>query len=324
MDVLTNSSATLPRVVFMGTPALAAELLEALLAAGFPVVGVVTKPDKPVGRDQKLLASPVKEVALAAGIPVLTPVKIDGAAIEAIADFSADVIVVAAYGKILPQALLDIPRLGCLNVHYSLLPRFRGASPIQHALLFGDTLTGVTLMRMDAGLDTGDIIATRNVAIAPDDTSESLTPKLTAAAKALVLKALPLWATGNIVAAPQTREGVVLCQLIERSDGQINFEESAEAIYNRYRAFTPWPGIFTHWKKKDVFLRIKLLDILPLEVPHTDDVSLGQVFLSSDGPAVQTASGALLLKTVQLEGKPKMLAKDFLNGNPDFIGAFLV
>jgi methionyl-tRNA formyltransferase len=326
VEELASSQPLVPqvRVVFMGTPTLSAELFTFLCEKGFNIVGVVTKGDKPTGRDQEVAASPVKEAALLVNVPVLTPVKLNEETLKEIAALTPDLIVVAAYGKILPEALLSLPGLGCLNVHYSLLPRFRGASPIQHSLLFGDTETGVTLMKMDQGLDTGDIIATRAVAIEKDDTTLSLTPRLNSAAKELLAEALPLWIKQKIKNVPQPEEGVTLCQLIERADGKIEWTNSAQDIYNRYRAFTPWPGVFCFWKKKNGFLRLKLLSLHAYDLPTEKTYRLGEVFEVEGQIAVATSDGIIILEEVQLEGKTKMPLRDFLNGNPDFIGSFLV
>ncbi len=312
------------RMVFMGTPELSRELLATLVEAGYNLVGVVTKPDTKVGREQTLMASPVKQLAEAKGIPVLTPVKLNADFQKEFSLLKPDLVVVAAYGKILPEALLALPGLGCINVHYSLLPRFRGASPIQNALLFGDTETGVTLMKMDAGLDTGDIIATQKIAIDPDDTTATLTPKLNAVAQGLLIKTLPLWIKQKISSVPQKHEEAVLCQLIERADGKVEWSESAQTIYNRFRAFDPWPGIFTYWKKEDSFTRIKLIDIRLHLAPITQKYSLGEVFQLADVIGVQTGDGVIILRTIQAEGKNKMALADFVRGNPEFIGGFLI
>ncbi len=320
------ASAPVPqvRIVFMGTPTMSQQLLLTLLHAGYNVVGVVTKGNTKVGREQTLTASPVKQLAESRGIPVLTPKKIDEDFIKELSRLRPDLILVAAYGKILPESVLNLPGLGCLNVHYSLLPRFRGASPIQNALLFGDKETGVTLMKMDAGLDTGDIIAAQTVAIDPHDTTATLTPKLNAAAEELLIKTLPLWVKQKIQAVPQDHEQAVLCQLIERNDGKIEWSNAAADIYNRYRAFDPWPGIFTFWKQDDAFVRIKLIEIGLHTLPVTQTYALGEVFQLADVIGVQTGNGVIILRTLQPEGKVKMPVEDFIRGNPSFVGGFLV
>lgn len=320
-----SSPAPVPqvRIVFMGTPTLSAELLATLLDTGYNIVGVVTKPDTKSGREQELQASPVKQLATGKNIPVLTPATLNGEFQRELEHLQPDLIIVAAYGKILPASLLSLPGLGCMNVHYSLLPRFRGASPIQNALLFGDPETGVTLIKMDAGLDTGDIIASQHLAIDPDDTTQTLTPKLNAVAQGLLLQTLPLWVKQRITAVPQDSEKVVLCQLIERADGKIEWAHEAQAIYNRFRAFDPWPGIFTFWKKEESFIRLKLINV-SLQAQPVTTYRLGEVFQLADAIGVQTGSGVIILHSIQPEGKAIMPIKDFVNGNPDFIGGFLV
>lgn len=312
------------RVVFMGTPELSQELLATLIDHQYNIVAAVTKPDAKQGREQTPLPSPVRTLAESKNIPVLTPAKIDDSFVAELKSLKPDLIIVAAYGKILPERVLSLPGFGCLNIHYSLLPRFRGASPIQNALLFGDTETGVTLMRMDAGMDTGDIIATQKVAIDPDDNTLTLTPKLNEAAKDLLVKTLPLWIKQKIQSTPQREEGVVLCQLIERQDGKIEWSDDAQSIYNRFRAFVPWPGIFCYWKQGESFTRLKLTVIRPHVLPVAKKYQLGEVFQLADCIAVQCGSGVIMLDVVQLEGKSAVPIKDFVNGNPDFIGSFLV
>lgn len=312
------------RVIFMGTPELSVSILQSLLENNYHVVAAVTKPDAKSGRKGELAASPVKQLALAAGVPVLTPEKLTPDFYDELKLLKPDLIVVAAYGKILPKNILDLPGLGCLNIHYSLLPRFRGASPIQNALLFGDTVTGVTLIKMDAGLDTGDIINTQSVTIDPHDTATTLTPKLNLAAIELTLTTLPLWIEQEITSTPQPETGVVLCQLIERADGKIEWSLDAQTIYNKYRAFDPWPGIFTYWKKADAFVRIKLLSVSLYTHPIEQNYLLGEVFQLADCIAVQTGTELLILHTVQPEGKSSMAISEFIRGNPDFIGGVLV
>lgn len=311
------------RVVFMGTPTLSATLLSALLEKEYNVVGVVTKADKPVGREKELTKSPIKELAESKGLPLLQPEKMDVAAIAAIRDWKPDLIVVAAYGKILPKELLDIPGFGCINFHTSLLPLWRGASPIQNALLAGATETGVTIMLMDAGMDTGDILTQKTIPIEPDDTTPILTEKLLIAGTALLLETLPQWIERRITPTKQNNEDATLCQLIERSDGQILWSDDAESIYNRYRALYPWPGIFTFYKKNDNLLRLKLLRITYQKQNAQLVQPLGTVFEIGEKIGVQTSNGIIFLEEVQLEGKTPTPIREFLNGNDGFIGTLL-
>lgn len=309
------------RLVFMGTPELSAQLLQALLENNYRVVGVVTQPDKPAGREQQSLPSPVKKIAAGANIPVLTPARLDEAFLEAFKAWKPDLVIVVAYGRILPAGVLSIPGFGCLNIHASLLPRWRGASPIQNALLAGDTETGVTLMQMDQGVDTGPLIAQAKIPVAPDDTAEVLQKKVVDAGRELLLATLPAWIERKITPAPQNDTIATLCQLIEREDGRVVWSESAESIYNRYRALSPWPGIFTFWKKNDALMRLKLLAVSFQKQSPQMDYALGEVFELGEKIGVRTGEGVVFLEAVQLEGKTPLPIQEFLAGSPDLIGS---
>jgi len=311
------------RTVFMGTPELSATLLQALIEKGYNIVGVVTKPDKPVGRKRELFQSPVKETALKYRIPVLQPEKFDAAAIQALRDLKPDLIVVAAYGKILPEEVLTLPGFGCVNFHTSLLPKWRGASPIQNALLAGETETGVTIMLMDKGMDTGDIISQRTVPIDPDDTSIILTDKLLVAGKALLLETLPRFVERTITPTKQDNNQATLCQLIEREDGHIFWTDDAESIYNRFRALTPWPGVFCYWKRGDELLRLKLITLSHQKHNAEMVQPLGQVFEIGEKIGVQTTAGIIFIEALQLEGKTPTDIREFVRGYSDFIGGLL-
>lgn len=313
------------RVVFMGTPALGQAMLETLIAEKYNIVGVITRPDRPVGRDQSLEQSPVKTTALKHSIPVFQPERLDEAALKEIKELKPDVIVVAAYGRILPKSLLALPGFGCVNIHTSLLPRWRGASPIQNALMAGDTETGVTLMLLNEGMDTGDIIAKRACPIDPHERADTLTLKLTELGQSLLIETLPLWVKRKITAVPQSNEGMTLCQLIEREDGHIFWDMGAQEIYNRYRGLYPWPGIFTFWKRgEDDIIRIKLHEISFQKLTPDGEHSLGQVFEIGDKVGVKTSEGVIFLETIQPEGKTAMPIRDFLQGNQGFIGSVLM
>lgn len=235
------------RVVFMGTPELACASLRALLAApDLRVVAAVTQPDRARGRHLKLQPSPVKSLALANGIPVLQPQRArDEAFIGEMAGLKADLVAVAAFGQLLPKAILDLPRFGCINVHTSLLPRYRGAAPIQWAILNDDPETGVTIMKMDAGLDTGDILAMERTPIAPDDTSETLHDRLAELGAGLLVRTIRDYTAGRITVRPQPVEGIVLAPRIRKQDGQIEWRQPARRIRNQVRGLRPWPGAFT-------------------------------------------------------------------------------
>ncbi len=318
-----NGANTKIRVVFMGTPEFAAVMLDGLIDDGYNVVGVVTKPDKPAGREQEPVASRVKEVALEHSLSIEQPEKLDEEAIKKIALWKPDLIVVAAYGKILPQSVLDIPGFGCINVHASLLPKWRGASPIQNALLAGETETGVTIMLMDKGMDTGDIIAQERTDIGPDETKELLLLRLTGLGRDLLLRTLPVWVRRTISATPQDGSQATLCQLIERNDGHIVWTDDAESIYNRYRALFPWPGIFAFWKKDDGLLRLKLHKVSYQKQSPQAGYPLGQVVEVGEKVGVQAGSGIIFLEEIQLEGKTRMGIAEFVRGNQEFIGSNL-
>lgn len=312
------------RVVFMGTPELGRAMLATLIEEKYNIVGVVTQPDRPIGRTQNLGSSPVKELATAHQLPLFQPAKLDKLALATIEDWKPDLIMVAAYGRILPKALLDLPGFGCVNIHLSLLPRWRGASPIQNALMAGDTETGVTLMLLNEGLDTGDIISQVTCPIAPDERADTLMEKLMSAGEHLMKETLPLWVKRKITASPQSEQGVTLCQLIEREDGRIFWNATAEEIYNRYRGLYPWPGIFSFWQRgENDLVRIKLHEIGYQKLSPGIEHQTGEVFEIGEDIGVQTGSGIILLKTIQLEGKTPVTMREFLQGNPRFIGTLL-
>lgn len=314
------------RVVFMGTPVFAETLLRGLLDGGYNVVAAYTKPDKPSGRKMETEPSPVKRLATERKIPVEQPSRLDGDAIETLRTYAPDIVIVAAYGKILPKAMLDIPGFGCLNVHTSLLPKLRGASPIQNALINGDTETGVTLMLMDEGLDTGPVIAEKPVTIAFEDTKETLTEKLATTGSTLLSETLPGWIKRTIEPRPQDGSRATFCQLIERTDGRVFWNETAETIWNRYRGLSPWPGIFTFWKQKDVdgaYLRLKLTRISIQKSDPAAKRGIGDVFEVGEKVAVRTGKGLVFIEEVQPEGKKPMRIRDFVNGKPDFLGSRL-
>lgn len=307
----------------MGTPVLSATILEALLAQQYNVVGVVTKSDKPAGRNSTIKDGPVKRVALAHSLPLLQPEKMTDDFIAQLTDWKPDLIIVVAYGKILPQAVLDIPGFGCLNFHPSLLPKWRGASPIQNAILSGDTETGVTLMLMDRGMDTGDILAQIPIPIDPKDTTQTLTDRLTPVGIKLLLSTLPRIIQRQITPQKQNDADATLCQIIERSDGHILWSDDAVSIYNRYRALSPWPGVYTYWQKKDDLLRLKLLSLSYQQENPASLSPLGTVIKVNDKIGVQTMTGVIFLETVQLEGKNPVPISEFVRGNETLIGSCL-
>lgn len=291
----------------MGTPALAARMLEACLSVG-EVVAVVTQPDKPSGRGQKTGISEVKALALARGLPVLQPSRLRNTPFaQELAALRPDVVVVAAYGKILPQDVLDVPPKGCVNVHASLLPRFRGAAPIQWALAMGDERTGVCLMHMDAGMDTGSVIARAELIIAADETTPSLTARLAELGHALLLEKLPAYLEGGLQPIPQSAEGVVMAPMLRREDGRLDFQRSARELERRTRAFQPWPGAYTRIAGQTVHVRgVRLGD------GRGEPGAL--LTAGAGGLEVACGEGSLWLDRLQPEGKRVMTAHEFLLG----------
>lgn len=308
------------RVIFMGTPDFAVPTLEALLdAPDMEVAGVVTQPDRPAGRGKLLRQSPIKQLALKAGRPVFQPAKLRGEeALAQLADWQPDFHVVTAYGQILRQNVLDLPTHGSINVHASLLPRWRGAAPIQAAILAGDTETGVTIMQMDAGLDTGPILKKSDpVRIHPEETGQSLHDKLAKLGGPLLVETLRGVLSGEIRPQVQDETQATYASRIDKSEGQIVWSESAEAIDRRVRAFTPWPGTFT-------YLDGNLLKIhagTPL-TGNPQDLKAGE--MSTEDPAaslvIGTSDGRYAPSYLQLAGRKAMDVDEFLNGMPDIHG----
>lgn len=311
------------RVVFFGTPAFAAIILQTLIDATYEIVGCVAKPDKPVGRKQEITECEVKRLAREHDIPVLTPERLTDETIDAIKEWRPDLIIVVAYGRILPPRLLEMPEFGCINVHASLLPRWRGASPIQNALLAGDTKTGITIMLLDEGMDTGPILSSEATDILPDETRPELEARLAELGARLLLSTIPSHVEKRITPTPQSAEGVTLCQLIERADGRIIWSDDAETINNRFRALLPWPGIFTYWKREDGLVRLKLHHIALVRQSPQLKKRIGEVFEIGEGVGVQTGAGVILLNDIQLEGKERQVIAEFRRGHPDIIGSFL-
>ena len=303
-----------PRLIFMGTPQFAVASLRACVELG-EVVAVVTQPDKPRGRGQEVSFSPVKQAALELGLAVLQPLKLRGTDFaQQLRALEADAAVVTAYGKILPKDALEAPRLGCLNVHASLLPRFRGAAPIQWALAHGDAHTGVCLMKMDEGMDTGPVISRATLAILPDDTSATLHDKLSALGGTLLREHLAAYLRGERTPVAQPTEGVVMAPMIKKEDGQLDFQRPGFELERRLRAFTPWPGCFTHFE--GALLKVQAL------TAGTGCGTPGQVLRSAaDGIEVACAQGSVVLTCLQPEGKKPMTAQQFLAGRKVAVGS---
>jgi methionyl-tRNA formyltransferase len=304
-DVLVSSPLQL---VFCGTPRFAVPTLEKLAESGSYVSLVVTQPDRPRGRGMELTASPVKQRALELGLPVTQPERIKQNE-EFRAQLSAlrpDAIIVVGYGRIVPQWMLDLPRMGNINLHASLLPKYRGAAPIQWAIARGESMTGVTTMRIDAGLDTGDILLQKEIAIAGDDTAERLAPRLAAIGADLMIETLRGLEAETIQPRPQDNAQATLAPILKKEDGRIDFHRSAAETYNRLRGFQPWPGAFTSF-------RAKTMNILAAP-PSERAVPRGLLLVEADRLFAGCNDGSLELLEVQPEGKKRMAARDFVHG----------
>ncbi|HSM75530.1 MAG TPA: methionyl-tRNA formyltransferase [Desulfobacterales bacterium] len=299
-------------IIFMGTPAFAVPPLEALAAAGHRVLAVVTQPDRPVGRGRQLTPPPVKRSAQRLGIPVLQPEKIrtEGFTGE-MAALAPDVLVVVAFGRILPAALLDLPRLGAVNIHGSLLPRYRGPAPIQWALINGDAVTGVTAMLMDKGLDTGPTLCAREMAILPEDTSATLHDRLAVAGAEVLIAALEGLASGSLTPVAQDDRQATYAPLLAKKDGRIAWQKSARELTCFIRGMTPWPGAYTFHGGR----RLKIFRAQPLAL--ATDETPGRVLAGfEDELRVATGDGVLSILEIQGESGKRLAIRDFLRGHP--------
>jgi methionyl-tRNA formyltransferase len=302
-------------LVFCGTPRFAVPTLEKLVEAGHSVPLVVTQPDRPRGRGMDVAVSPVKDAATRLGIVVLQPgtIKNNAEFRSQLAAIRPDAIIVVGYGRIIPQWMIDLPRLGNLNLHASLLPKYRGAAPIQWAIANGESVTGVTTMRIDAGLDTGDILMQREIAIGLEDTAETLGPKLASIGAALMVETLRGLETGQVRPTPQDHAQATLAPILNKEDGRMDFSRSATHLFNRLRGFQPWPGAFTTFKGKT----LQVHRAQPWQ--HAVTFTSGEVEVEGTRLLVgcgrdQDNDTALELIEIQLEGKRRMSAQEFING----------
>ena len=301
------------RLVFLGTPEFAVPTVDALARAGHQILAVVAQPDRPAGRGQALKAPATKAWAFANQVPVLQPEKVrDGTLAAALSALRPDALVVTAYGRILGRDLLGLAPLGAVNVHASLLPRWRGAAPIQWAVASGDAETGVTVMQMDEGLDTGDVLLARTLAIGAEETAEALAPRLAALGGAAIVEALPLLAAGALVPVKQAESAVTLAPILTKAHGRLDFTRPAAELSCRVRGFTPWPGAFTSLSGKvlKVHRAAAVAGVAGLGPPGTAMVAGGALRVACGGGTV------LELLEVQPEGKKRMAARDFVNGLP--------
>jgi methionyl-tRNA formyltransferase len=306
------------RIVFFGTPQFAVPSLRALLAGPDHVVGVVCQPDKPAGRGQHVTPPPVKQAALDAGVPVLQPEKVRAPEfLDALRAWAPDLVVVAAYGKILPRSVLECPRHGCINVHASLLPKYRGAAPIQWAIVRGEERTGITIMQMNERMDAGDILLQRDTAIGPDETSGELQERLAVLGAAALLDAVAQLRAGTLIPQPQHDTETTLAPMIKKEDGRIDWTQPALSTARRVRAFNPWPSAFTHLAGKLLKIHRAHASAAPAARPP------GTVTAAHDTIAVATGEGTLVLDEVQLEGRKRLAAADFVRSGSIKIGTVL-
>ena len=290
----------------MGSPDFALPGLGAL-AQDYEVVGVITQPDRASGRGREIKMPPVKTLALELGIPVMQPEKLRAPdAMQQLVSWKPDLIVVAAFGQILKRDVLELPRFGCLNVHASLLPRWRGAAPINAAILHGDEETGVTIMQMDVGLDTGPMLAKRSLRLSADDTAGSVTKALSHLGARLLIETLPEYLSGNITPQPQPAEGATYAPMLKKEQGRLDFTRDVNELERQVRAFNPWPGAFMDYEG----------GLLKVHKAHVEEgvASVGQRLLYRDQPAVGARDGLLILDEVQPAGKKSMSGKSFLGG----------
>ena len=300
------------KIVFMGTPDFAVGALQALIDAGHEILAVVTQPDKAQGRSKELVPSPVKKCALENGIEVLQPVRIKRPEeVEKLSAYPADVFVVAAFGQILSQEILDMPKYGCLNIHASLLPKYRGASPIQHVIIDGETESGVTIMQMNAGLDTGDMLYKKAIPILDTDNFETLHDKLMAVGAQAIVEALPLLEKGELIPVKQNDEESCYAPLITKEMGRLDFNKDADTLDRLIRGLTPWPSAYTYYHGK----QCKIWEASPMNWEEKDEFTPGEICLvEKDAFWIRCKKGALRVTYVQLEGKKRMSVHDFLLG----------
>ncbi|XBX09751.1 methionyl-tRNA formyltransferase [Enterocloster clostridioformis] len=313
------------RIVFMGTPDFSVPALKALVEAGHQVIAVVTQPDKPKGRGKEVQMTPVKIQAMEYGIPVYQPAKVREASfVEILQGMEADVYVVIAFGQLLPKAVLELPKYGCINIHASLLPKYRGAAPIQWCVIDGERETGITTMMMDVGLDTGDMLEKTVIPIEEKETGGSLHDKLSLAGGALILSTLKKLEEGTLVRTPQTDEGTCYAKMLTKSLGDIDWNQSAVSIERLIRGLNPWPSAYTLWNGKTIKIwsadvttgREAAAFLSESGVPSETGITPGTVVCSEHSLVVCTGDGLLSVRELQMEGKKRMDTPAFLRGYP--------
>ncbi|MFH1509898.1 MAG: methionyl-tRNA formyltransferase [Candidatus Nealsonbacteria bacterium] len=311
------------KIIFMGTPEFGAIILKGLIDNDFKPDLVITTPDKPVGRKQIITPPPVKVLAQENNIPVMQPVKLKEIT-EDIKKMNPDLIIEAAYGKLIPKELLDIPKYKTINVHPSLLPKYRGASPIQSVILNGDKKTGVTIMLVEEKLDSGPILSQEEVEIREKETAKELHNKLAILGTDLLIKTIPQWVSGEIKEKEQEETEATYFNIIKKEDGKINWKESADVIERKVRAFDPWPGTFTTWEKDGNTMKIKILKSRVLISPDNTTYPMGKVLVVPQNEiGIQCKENFFVIEELQMEGKKPTKAEDFIRGHKDFIGTIL-
>lgn len=299
------------KIVFMGSPDFSLQSLR-LLAERYQVVGVVTQPDRASGRGRELKAPPVKTLALELNIPFIQPEKLrEPEAMQQLREWNPDLIIVAAFGQLLRKDVLDLPKYGCINIHASLLPRWRGAAPINAAILAGDEETGITIMKMDVGLDTGPMLVKKSIRIRRDDTAGSVFQALSTLGANLLIETLPDYLAGTITPIPQTEEGATYAPMLKKQDGLLDFTRPAFELERRVRAMHPWPGAWFEWNGN-------VLKVLRASVSEEKGPSIGSRFMVEGRPAITSIDGALVMDEVQPAGKKAMPGKSFLSGARDW------
>ncbi|MBD5445019.1 MAG: methionyl-tRNA formyltransferase [Lachnospiraceae bacterium] len=310
------------KIIFMGTPEFSVGALESIIQAGHQVLLVVTQPDKPKGRGKEMQMTPVKECALKYDIPVFQPIKIKTPeAVDKLREYDADVFIVAAFGQFLSEEILNMPKYGCINIHASLLPRYRGAGPIQRVILNGEKETGITIMQMDKGIDTGDMLLQCRIKIDEKETGDSLHDKLAAEGARLIVEALPKIEAGELTSVKQNDEESCYAKMLQKSMGKIDWSMSAEEIERMIRAFNSWPGTYTSYNGKT--LKIWESDVCEKKMTEKN-VAVGTITaVESDAVYVKTGDKDLKITHLQLEGKKRMAVKDFLLGCKMKVGEVL-
>ena len=304
----------------MGTPAFAVPVLVAVLDAGHDVVAVYAQPDRPSGRGKRSVPSPVKRFAEEAGLRVLQPPSLRPRGVqEELASRAPDVVVVAGYGLFLPSAVLDSPPMGCLNVHPSLLPKYRGPSPVASAILNGDPVTGVTIMKIDEGMDTGPTVARRETAVSPQENALDLTQRLFETGAGLLVELLPRWAGGEVQAEPQDGSEATVTRKLAKEDGQIDWNLGASQIVRQVLAYHPWPGSYTHWSGR----RLKIVEASTTSMEEEAQSHGAVLSLPGAEMGIATGDGVLLVHRLQLEGRLAVSGQEFVRGYPDVLGSVL-